>query len=62
MAAWSLCSTQLRRAGMDGTVTGLDYVACQIILSRNGLDDREIWEGLRIIESALLEHLSKKGA
>lgn len=35
-------------------VTGLRYGDCTAILAAHGLDDPEVWEGLRVIERVYL--------
>ena len=59
--AWELVSTQQRVAsGMEVFPLGLDYVACAVVLERYGLDDIEVWEGIRILERQWLKASSRK--
>lgn len=55
--------TQWRRAGMNGIRVGLDYTALSPVLSIRGIPKKqwpELFEDLRVMEDAALEHLSKQ--
>lgn len=48
--------------GMGVFTVGLDYAACAVILERYGLDDIEVWEGLRIIEAEFVRVQNEKSS
>ncbi len=48
-------ATQLYVPGMGGSVLGVRYADCAAVLEVYGLNDPEVWDGLRIVESAYVE-------
>lgn len=57
--------TQLRRAGMAGAATGLDYAAIPAVFAMRGVSKKlwsPIFEDLQVMEAAAIEHLNKKRA
>ncbi|MHB1098250.1 MAG: DUF1799 domain-containing protein [Burkholderiales bacterium] len=53
------CSTQWRVSG--GAILGLDYAAVEAVMNMRGTENRnEVFEGIRIMERAVLEEWSRK--
>ena len=59
---FSLCSTQLRTAGMAGIVVGLDYKAVELVADVYDFDirDPELMDRLRVIESEYVKILAQE--
>lgn len=49
------------RTGFRGMRTGLDYAYCQVAIQAEGIDFRDVFPGLRIIESAVLSSAGENG-
>ena len=59
--AFAALSTQWRRAGMDGTPVGLDYVAVEPTLKLIGRElTPALFGELRLMESAALEAMARR--
>lgn len=60
---FSDAATQLRRAGMTGVVTGLDYAAVHAVLAMRGIPRKQwsqIFDDIRVMEDAAIDFLNKK--
>jgi|GEM_PF-3812754 len=45
---------------MGGVILGLRYADCTSILDTYEMNDPEVWDGLRVIESAYVQHEAAK--
>lgn len=52
--------TQWERAGMDGTMTGLNYARLPVVAAGLGIRWRPLFERLQVMEYAALQELAKR--